>query len=444
MAAVNRHRLSRETRFLLVTMIVSVAALLVLARFRFTEREPVGVVAPPLERLAARATYEELAGVVQAARSRIDPLVTVLRIDHPAAQPQSIGELLARPAPLGSLATFIPAVRTEPEAGLAFIPARLSGRDLIVGDESAPVIGSDPLLGVVLVELPAAASGTWSWAVENAVTPGRYVVAVEGSRDGPALRPTFLARADEMPSPGWGQVHLVDQPSPVPEGSLLFSLAGAFTGMVVFHVDTPALVPAATVRAVADRLRQAGQRPAGDLGVEVQALTAPLRQASGTNEGVMVTWVDPAGPAAASLRVGDVVAWLGGMRTPSPAAFLTALAQAGPGSLLSLTVFRAGERVELTLETVAHPLQPPPADPADFGARLESRPGLGALVGSVARGGPAETAGLREGDIVTSFGDRAAPRPADVTRAFARMQPGQLVLAGVLRGSDRLVVAIRR
>jgi hypothetical protein len=52
---------TRETRLLVVTLAVSATLLLVLAQFRFPAEErvqPVGPVTPPLERLAARATFD--------------------------------------------------------------------------------------------------------------------------------------------------------------------------------------------------------------------------------------------------------------------------------------------------------------------------------------------------------------------------------------------------
>lgn len=434
---------SRETRYLLLTMTVSVAALLLLARFRFPERQPVAVVPPPLERLAARATYDELAGVVSASRARVDTLVSVLKVTLPAPQPQSVAQMLRRPAPLGEVPAFVPAVRTEAEAGVAFLPWPLAGHDLIVGDQKVDVIASDPVLGVVLVRLPPPTGGTWSWAVENTISPGRYVVVVEGSRHGPSLRPVFLGRADEMPSPGWDRVLLVDQPLPGREGSLLFSLAGAFMGMLVYHGDTPALVTAATLRSVADRLKQ-GQPAPGDLGIAVQPLTAALKDATGAPEGVVVSWIDPSGPAAGQIGVGDVITWLGGFRTPTPAVFLTAVAQAGPGARLTVTLVREGNRQDVTLETVGHPIRPLAGGQADFGAALENSPGTGALVTAVTSGSAADSAGLRAGDIVTSFGDRARPRPADITGAFSQMKPGEWRFAGVARGPERLVVVVRR
>ncbi|HVB38288.1 MAG TPA: hypothetical protein VND92_07105, partial [Vicinamibacterales bacterium] len=67
-----RPRITRETRLLLLTIGVSVAALLLLARFRFPAQAPiVNPAPPPLERLAARATYDELATIMAQVQARV-------------------------------------------------------------------------------------------------------------------------------------------------------------------------------------------------------------------------------------------------------------------------------------------------------------------------------------------------------------------------------------
>ena len=79
-------RPGRETRLLLLTLGVSVVMLLVLARFRFPEERGVPTLperppAAPLERLAARATYDELASIVGELERRIAPALVVLQLN---------------------------------------------------------------------------------------------------------------------------------------------------------------------------------------------------------------------------------------------------------------------------------------------------------------------------------------------------------------------------
>jgi hypothetical protein len=90
---------SRETRLLLLTMIVSAAVLGVLAQFRFPDVQRVEAPAQPLERLAARATFDELAGIIERLDRRIAPSIVVLRVGSRALpSPRSLRDLLSEPA----------------------------------------------------------------------------------------------------------------------------------------------------------------------------------------------------------------------------------------------------------------------------------------------------------------------------------------------------------
>ena len=76
------NREGRETRLLLVTIAISVGVLVLLARFRFPAEpadRPVESAPAPLERLAAEATYEELASIMADLERRIAPRVTIVR-----------------------------------------------------------------------------------------------------------------------------------------------------------------------------------------------------------------------------------------------------------------------------------------------------------------------------------------------------------------------------
>lgn len=73
----------RETRLLLVTIVISIGLLFLLARFRFPQDSEPGASeppAPPLQRLAARATFEELASAMADLERHVTARVEVLRI----------------------------------------------------------------------------------------------------------------------------------------------------------------------------------------------------------------------------------------------------------------------------------------------------------------------------------------------------------------------------
>ena len=67
----------------------------------------------------------------------------------------------------------------------------------------------------------------------------------------------------------------------------------------------------------------------------------------------------------------------------------------------------------------------------------------GMLVRSVAKGSPAEKAGLKAGDVLTSIGDRPVATPHDVT-GFLRMQrqPGTPISVVVVREHKQLTLKV--
>jgi S1-C subfamily serine protease len=71
--------------------------------------------------------------------------------------------------------------------------------------------------------------------------------------------------------------------------------------------------------------------------------------------------------------------------------------------------------------------------PAWLGAQLENWP-TGALVASVSPGSPAQSAGLRPGDIITQVDGRPVVSPVNVIEAIDVLQPGDKLSLEFQRG----------
>jgi S1-C subfamily serine protease len=61
-------------------------------------------------------------------------------------------------------------------------------------------------------------------------------------------------------------------------------------------------------------------------------------------------------------------------------------------------------------------------------------------VAEVVRGGAAQKAGVREGDVIVSVDGRAARGPRDVADAVQRRKPGDRVVVVVKRGDRELTL----
>jgi serine protease Do len=66
----------------------------------------------------------------------------------------------------------------------------------------------------------------------------------------------------------------------------------------------------------------------------------------------------------------------------------------------------------------------------------------GALIGDVATGGPADQAGIRRGDIITSFNDTSIKEAAELPAIVARTPVGSRVKVAVIRGQRELILLV--
>jgi hypothetical protein len=418
-------------RLLLLTVAVSAAVLLVLSRFRFPERAGRDAVAPalPLEQLAARATYDELAAIIAQLQKRLSPVVVALPLNHEAAD---------APAPV--ISGMAPAIRVAPDQALALLPPGATLPRPAPADGAIRPIAVDTVRGLVLAQVPAAPEAIpWGGETGNPELGPRYVVAVEGGRAGPAFRPVFLPRADPAQDPHWGGTILaLGGAVQVEAGALLFSLNGRFLGFATADHGYLAVVPAATLVSAAEQLSRGAPPRAVHLGVRVQPLSEALAKATSVRQGLLVTAVESGGPAQGRLFFGDVITAVEGERVLSEEALSSKARRVAAGTPVRLDVVRDGQASNVSVVPQAGARAGTPV--SDPGLALRSVPRVGAEVLRVTPGGPAARAGLRPGDIVVQVGDVAAPTAAQVARAFA--EPAQGILLGLERAGQPLAVAV--
>jgi serine protease DegQ len=66
----------------------------------------------------------------------------------------------------------------------------------------------------------------------------------------------------------------------------------------------------------------------------------------------------------------------------------------------------------------------------------------GVLIAGVKRGGPADRAGVRAGDILVEVEGKPVPDSATMLNLVAEVQPGKLALLKVVRNSNSLTVKL--
>ena len=205
-------------------------------------------------------------------------------------------------------------------------------------------------------------------------------------------------------------------------------------------------MPANDARFIIEQVIRTGRVQAGWAGLHVQRVTAALAAGFGLSgpRGVLVTAVDPGGPAASVLRPGDIILRLGDAEVGDTRDVQRGIVEAPIGNAVALALLRDGREQTASITVAADPnatalsetMQPLPlrvtaATPADPGFRLavltaaERRrfevpaDAAGVLVTEVPPGSAAAEQGLVAGDVIAMVRTDAVHAPADVTRALA-------------------------
>lgn len=424
-------RNGRETRLLLVTIAISVGVLLLLARFRFPDEpsnRPVESAPAPLERLAAQATYDELASIMADLDRRITPRVWILRSST-----------------AGAAGSLVVAPRLTSDRAVALLDVGEVLETATPGTEME-VVAHDVVRGIAVVRVPAVDDG--AVPVRTAVPrPGpRYVGVVEATPHGPTLRPVYIGRLEPVTDPrtGTDQLSLTALQHALPRGAAVFTLDGAFLGLVRDPGPTTTLVTAEFLRAAADGAQPTAARPRGVLGVEVDALTPALAGATGADRGVIVTRVHSEGPAAKLLESGDVIQAVDGTAVGSIAAFRQQESTRVPGARVTVTGVRRGAPLETTVQAedaATAPLATGADGPGFVGRHV---PGAGVEVVTVREWSAAARAGLEPGDLIVAVDGQEAPDSAAVGRGYRAANAGTSLLLTVQRGRRHHVLALEK
>lgn len=419
MFGTQRPVISRETRLLLATILISVAALWMLARLRFQEREATPDPVPPvLAQLRPQSSFNDLAGSIAELRPRVAASIVTVR---------NIAALRIRRDAAVALS-----VDADPAAG------------------STPAVAMrrhDGATGIAIVRIPDAdfpQASVWS---PRTIDYPRYLVAVDVSPDGISLRPVFVGTLSSLTSPMWpDSIWGLPSQTDLAPGTFVFASEGSLAGLVVEDAGRRAIVPGSVLLGVADRLLQESDAPDGQIGVSVQPLSAAIRSATGARTGVVVTWVDQEGSGAGALAAMDVIETIDGREMLTPSHWRARIARLKASETIRLRI-RTGDLVREVTIVAAPVVAAPVASEAaadSLGIRLRTRRGLGAEVIDVEAQSAAARAGIEPGDLITGIGSQKSPTASQVSSAYTAVASGASILAAISRGDGHYVVALSK
>jgi hypothetical protein len=416
-----RSRVSRETRQLLVAALVALLALWVLARIRFPGQSATPNPIPSLlSQLSVAPRFANLAGEVAELQSKLATSWLTIPVSGTDDSAEGSPRQLT-------------AMRLPNNAALLLLRSgdRLpNDKDLIATDR---VTG----LSIIHAEAPVARDEVPRW-MPPALDSPRYLMATVATSAGVSLRPVLVGALHETESPAWpGPIWLVPEGTDLATSAFVFTTSGEIAGLVVREPNGLAIIPWDTVVAEADQIRERGA-PAADLGVEVRPLSASLARATGASRGVVVAWVDPRGPMAKRIAVGDVIESLNAQAILHTRDWEVASSRLPAGNA-TLGVRRRGKSLDLQVTLPATTV----SDASEsLGLSMKDVPGIGTTVLRIEPRSAGNAAHLQEGDIITLAGDITAPTAAQISNAFRSARSGEAIVLAMTRGRTHLVVGL--
>jgi serine protease Do len=224
--------------------------------------------------------------------------------------------------------------------------------------------------------------------------------------------------------------------------------------------------PSNIVRAVVSQIRESGRVRRGVIGVRAQTITPKLGDGLGlgVRSGVVLSDVDPDGPAAAAgLRPGDVILSLDGKPMENARQLDVNVYQHALGDTVALDVVRGGVRRSYTVTVVERP-----RDPERFSALVTPernliprlgvlaieldaqlaraagplRRGEGVLVAARSGAIPGTEYDLQPGDVIYASNGVSVRSLAELRSAVGRPARGESLVFQVERGGKLLYVVV--
>jgi serine protease Do len=349
------------------------------------------------------------------------------------------------------------------------LPATVIGRDPSTDIAVLRVHPAQPLPYLDLGDSGKVETGQWVVAMGNpfglggTVTAG--IVSAEGRDIGDGPYDSFL-QIDAPINKGNSGGPLFDQAGQViGMNTAILSPSGGSIGIGF-------AIPANTIKSIVGQILQNGHVTRGFLGVEAQAVDAPMAEAlhlpgngQGALNGALIAQVEPNSPAQrAGLKAGDVIEKVNSDVIHTPRDLAVTIAGISPGEQATLDIVRNGDEQAVPVQIAqlkpqvasnSQPNQPnlnqggvglalAPLTP-DLRSQLGVPDGTdGAVVADVTPNSPADQAGIEQGDVVLGVNSTSIGSPNQAASAIhnALHANSGAVALRILRQGQPIFVAI--
>ena len=351
--------------------------------------------------------------------------------------------------------------------------------EIILADgttRDAELVGTDPATDIAVLQVSDASNiAVAQWGDSDAMEPGAWTIAI-GSPFGLGGTVTVgvLSATSRVIGAGPYDAFLQTDASinSGNSGGPLFDTSGEVIGVntAIFspaggNVGIGFAVPESIAQDVVQQLIENGEVQRGFIGVNLQGVNDALARALGleSTEGAIVAAVEPDAPAgAAGIQEGDVILSINGEPAEDPRDVSRMVADLAPGSNVPVTVFRDGERIEVTL-TLAERDQSPEDEAGEetlpdggdlMGLSVSPVPelvrrnlgleeGEALIVQNVQPRSPAAEAGVMQGDVLVSAGGEDVVSAQVLSDAWAEARDADRpLLVRINRNGNALFVAL--
>ena len=222
-------------------------------------------------------------------------------------------------------------------------------------------------------------------------------------------------------------------------------------------------IPSNLVKIVVSQLQKTGHVVRGFIGVEAQPVSPDMARALGLaqHEGALIAQVEPNSPASrAGLQPGDVIRALDGTPVANPRELAISVLGIAPGETAHLEVMRSGEKKTIDVQVAEAPGDHDAAHgngtgggphvgvtlnalTSDWRNRLNLPADTkGVVITKVDPGSPADTAGIKSGDVIVGVGAKSVATTAEAIAAIRAAMREHAVALRILRDGRARFVAI--